>query len=277
MARKKKQDAPKIVDADPPGTLIITKEYVLLPSLTVTPTSEPGAFFYRKDWDRVAYVNAYSMAVTLAKYPVDSAEIEEGAIYEVHIHDGAVTTPKIADGAVTTAKIANDAVTSTKIADGAVITSHLADGAVTTVKIADSAVTSAKIAENAVKSEHIAIGAVKSGHIETGAVVERCIANGAVTTAKIADGAVTDAKITGPISPGKIGEGDLNIGTGTLFCGAVHVGDIHFRYGWAIRETPNALIFLKDGRVVARLHKDLGLVTRKGLLGRLLNWLLRNA
>jgi len=101
-----------------------------------------------------------------------------------------------------------------------ITTDDIADGAITTAKIADSAVTEAKIA------------------------------NGAVTTAKIADGAVTDAKITGPISPSKIGQGDLNLGSGKLTCGQVQVGDISMRYGWKIIETPKALIVLKDGRKV---------------------------
>jgi len=105
-----------------------------------------------------------------------------------------------------------------------------------------------------------------------GAVTELKLADASVSTAKIQDEAVTDAKIKGPISPGKIGEGNLYLGSGTLYCGAIQVGDIGLKYGWAIRETPNSLVFIKDGRIVARLHKDLGFIhMRKGLL----SWLLR--
>jgi len=99
----------------------------------------------------------------------------------------------------------------------------IADGAVTTAKLADGAVTTAKIADSA------------------------------VTTAKIADGAVTDAKITGPISPSKIGQGNLNLGTGKLTCGQVQVGDILMKYGWKIVETERELLFIKDGKVVYKI------------------------
>lgn len=126
------------------------------------------------------------------------------------------------------------------IADSSITTSKIADGAVTTAKIADGAVTTAKIVD------------------------------GAVTTAKIADGAVTDAKITGPISPSKIGAGDLNLGSGVLTCGGinvngnvtvsgtvtasqVNVGDLVFKYGWVIKEYPDALVVLKDGHEVFRI------------------------
>jgi len=88
------------------------------------------------------------------------------------------------------------------------------------------------------------VSPVQTADIADGAVTEAKIADGAVSTAKIADGAVTDAKITGPISPGKIGTGDLDLGTGTLSCGtvnastAVNVGDLIFKNGWKITEHP---------------------------------------
>jgi len=116
--------------------------------------------------------------------------------------------------------------------DGTAVSS-LAPAPVSTGDIADGAVTSAKIANGAVTSDKIA--------------------DSAVTSAKIADGAVTDAKITGPISPSKIGEGDLNLGTGTLTCGQVNVGDILLKYGWKIVEKPDRLLILKDNRIVLEI------------------------
>jgi len=226
-------EPPKIVDADPPGTIVITPDYVKLPGLTAMPTSEPGVFYYRSDEDRISYVNASSAQVLLAKYPVDTGEL------------------------------ANYAVTTSKLADNAVITAKIADGAVTEPKLADSAVSTAKIKD--------------------GAVTEAKLADSAVSTSKIKDGAVTDAKITGPIDPGKIGEGNLNLGTGNLtcnkiYCSLVQVGDINLKYGWSLREMPDELLIVKDGRVVARIHKDKGLIpTRRGLLGWLLGKLIRNA
>jgi len=99
----------------------------------------------------------------------------------------------------------------------------------------------------------MATAPIQSGDIADGAVTTAKIADGAVTTAKIADGAVTDAKITGPISPSKIGQGNLNLGTGKLTCGQVQVGDILMKYGWKIVETERELLFIKNGKVVYKI------------------------
>jgi len=104
-------------------------------------------------------------------------------------------------------------------------TDDLGDLIVTTIKIADLAVNTAKIADLA------------------------------VTGPKIADGAVTDVKIV-DVSPGKILTGDLNLGTGILTCGEVRVGDITLNHGWSIKETPEALQFLKDGEVVFEITRS---------------------
>ncbi len=100
------------------------------------------------------------------------------------IADGAITTPKLADGAVTTIKLADSAVTTAKLADGAVVTAKLADGAVVTAKIADSAITTPKLAD--------------------GAVTTTKLADLAVTTPKIADGAVTPAKVGSGVMSSRI-------------------------------------------------------------------------
>ena len=249
---------PKIVDADPPGTIYIKPDYIKFPALTTPPSSEPGAIYYRSDKDRMVYVNASSEETTIPKAPVETAEIA----------DGAITTDKIADGAVNAYKLADSSVYTRHIVDGQVTTAKLADGAVTTDKIADGAVNYWKLADSAVGTEKLA----------DGAVTELKIADAAVTTAKIADEAVTDAKIKGPISPTKIGEGNLYLGSGTLYCGAIQVGDIGLKYGWSIKETPDSLVFIKDGHIVARLHKNLGFIPMiGGPIGWLLRKLMRNA
>jgi len=246
-----KPDPPKIVDADPPGTIIIKPEYIKFPALTASPTSEPGAIYYRHDKDRMVYVNASSAETTIPRVPIETADIA----------DGAITTPKLADDAVTNAKLANSAVATRNIVDRVITTEKIAYSAITTTELADGAVTTAKLAN----------GAVTTAKLADGAVTTAKIADDAVTSAKIATGAVHDYHIS-EVTPGKITEGDLNLGTGTLYCGAIQVGDIGLKYGWAIKETPDSLVFIKDGRIVARLHKDLGFIhMRKGLL----SWLLR--
>jgi len=94
--------------------------------------------------------------------------------------------------------------------------------------------------------------AVTSGKLADSAVLTAKIADSAITTAKIADTAVTDAKIAN-VSPGKVLTGDLNLGTGTLTAGQVTVGDFELKFGWRIRETEDAILFLKNDKVVARI------------------------
>jgi len=102
--------------------------------------------------------------------------------------------------------------------------------------------------------KNFAIAPITTTDIADGAITTEKIANGAITTDKIADGAVTDVKITGPISPSKIGQGDLNLGSGKLTCGEVQVGDILMRYGWKIVETNRELLFIKDGKIVFKIR-----------------------
>ena len=121
--------------------------------------------------------------------------------------------------------------TTADISDGAITTAKIADGAITTAKIADGQVTRVKL------SDVFPIGTAD-------------ISDSAITTTKIADGAITDAKIASGINPAKIAAGDLNLGTGTVTCGQINVGDITLKYGWIIRERPNGIEIVKDGRVV---------------------------
>ena len=139
--------------------------------------------------------------------------------------------------------------------DSVITSSKLVDGCVLTRKIADRAVTGIKIALSAISTEHIV------------------------------DSAITDSKIKGPISPAKIGEGDLNIGTGiltcggvdagggTVKCGAVQVGDIQMRLGWAITESEDGLILMRNGIPVLKITEN-GIVPLRTSRKRT-NWIRR--
>ena len=199
-------------------TVIIKPDRITFPSLTADPsTVQAGDIWYRSDLNRFKFAidTVVANAKTIPTVPIQSGDIANGAVTSAKIATGAVTTEKIADGAVTEAKLANSAVTTSKIADGAVTGAKLADSSVSTSKIVDGAVTTAKLA------------------------------NSAVTTAKIADGAVTLAKVD-------FTDQYLRT-TDTVTFAQVNVGDLVFKYGWRIRETPSELIIEKDGKVVFRI------------------------
>lgn len=240
------------------ATTLIKADRLTLSALTTDPTScAAGDMWFRSDLGKSKWAidtvvaNAKTMAVT----PLGTTDLA----------DSAVTTAKIADSNVTNAKLQYSSVsvpagtgltgggavslggtaTSIGIAAGGVGTTQLADSGVTTAKIADSQVTSGKIADSAVATAKIADSAVTTAKI----------ADSQVTTAKIADSAVSNAKIASGVDPGKITTGNMNLGTGTLTAGQVSVGDIVLRFGWRIAETPDALLFIKDGEVVGRVGK----------------------
>ena len=221
----------------------------------------------------------------LADGAVTNAKLADSAVSPAKIENNAIITEKIMDLQVTSAKLANGAVTETKIGNGAVTEAKIADSAISTDKIADGNVTNAKlqysslsvnpgtgltgggsvalgssislgIADGGVGATQLADGAVTEAKLASNAVTNEKIANSAISTTKIADGAVTNAKVASGISPSKIATGNLNLGTGTLTAGEVQVGDLAMRYGWRLKETPDELLFLKDGRIVARLTKQ---------------------
>jgi len=136
-----------------------------------------------------------------------------------------------------------------------VVTADINDLAVTTAKVDDLAITTAKLADSAVSTAKIVDSAVTTGKLADSVVATAKIVDSAVTTAKIADTAVTDAKIAN-VAPGKILTGDLNLGTGTLTAGQVTVGDFEMNFGWKIKETEKAIIFLKNNKVVACITQD---------------------
>jgi len=137
-------------------------------------------------------------SVTTAKIldgTINATDLTDGSIISVKISDGAVTTAKITDAAVTTNKLSSGSVTSIKILDGTITAVDLADGAIVTAKIADGAVTTTKIADGSVTTAKILDGTITAADLATGSVTTIKIADGAITTAKIADGAVTNLKL----------------------------------------------------------------------------------
>jgi len=112
------------------------------------------------------------------------------------------------------------------------------------------------LASSAVTAGKIAAGAVGTTELADSCITTAKIVDGAVTTGKIADGAVTNIKIASGIAPEKIGSGNLNIGTGTITCGQINVGDIVLKYGWVIREYEDRIEIIKDGKVVYRISAD---------------------
>lgn len=120
-----------------------------------------------------------------AKFPIGSAEIEDGGINTVDIANGAITSNKIASSAITSDKIATEAVDTDSIAEGAITTTLINDLAVTTDKLANGSVTNEKIATGTIDTNSIADDAITSSLIEDGAITASKIALGAITSANL--------------------------------------------------------------------------------------------
>lgn len=101
-----------------------------------------------------------------------------------------VQTDNIERGAVTAAKLAKDAVVTDKIGDLQVTSAKLANGAVTTAKIGDLQVTTGKIGNRMVTGDKIAFNTINGNNI----------VDGEIDTTQLADGAVTEAKLSTDIA-----------------------------------------------------------------------------
>jgi len=216
-------------------TVVILSDRIRLASLTADPTSvNAGDIYYRSDLARVRFAidTVVGNVKTLPIAPLTTSDISDGAITTTKIADSAITTAKIADGQVTRAKLTGVF---------PIATADISDSAITTAKLADSSVTRAKLS---------GVFPISTSDISDSAITTAKIADSSISTNKIADGAVTDAKIATGISPSKIATGNLNLGTGTVTCGQINVGDITLKYGWVIRERPDGVEIVKDGRVV---------------------------
>ena len=66
-----------------------------------------------------------AIAAVAGRFPVETADIADGAVTGAKIASSAVTSAKIDSSAITTAKIANGAVTSAKLADGVISRGYL--------------------------------------------------------------------------------------------------------------------------------------------------------
>lgn len=127
--------------------------------------------------------------------PLNTANINNGAIITTKLADGTITSAKILDGTVTAEDLTSGAVITVKIADGAITSSKIAEGAISSEKIADGAILTLKLADDAVTSAKILDGAVTAADLATNSVTSIKIENGAVTTTKIADYAITNLKL----------------------------------------------------------------------------------
>lgn len=125
---------------------------------------------------------------TKEHFPIQSFDIENGAITNDKIANGAITSNKIATAAITTDKIDANAVTADKIPDGAI----------TADKISPDALVSS-IPEDGIKSDMIAEGAITSEKIADDSITSEKIVNGSITSEKIVDGSITLSKIDSSI------------------------------------------------------------------------------
>ncbi|MEO0125079.1 MAG: hypothetical protein ABIK99_02255, partial [candidate division WOR-3 bacterium] len=99
-----------------------------------------------------------------------------------------IETDEIQDGAVTNAKIADNAITSDKIQDGQIFNDDLADNAVTTGKILDGTIQMADLSFTPA-TRPLSPG-VSTAEIQDGAVTSAKIQDGTITTADIAANAI---------------------------------------------------------------------------------------
>lgn len=143
-------------------------------------------------------------------FPIQTAQINDGAVTADKISSSAVITAKLADGSVTSAKILDGTITAADLADDSIISIKVADGAVTTAKIADGTVTSIKILDGAITAVDISDGAIVTAKIFDGAVTTTKIADGSITTAKILDGTITAVDLAiGSVTTIKIADGAI--------------------------------------------------------------------
>lgn len=96
------------------------------------------------------------MPITIRRFRVGSAQIEDDAIGSWHIADNAVVSAAIKDGAVGSAKLGADSVYGDKVADAGIGTVKLAADSVYGDKISDAGVGSAKLSADSVYGDKIA-------------------------------------------------------------------------------------------------------------------------
>ena len=112
----------------------------------------------------------------LASDSVDSDELVNGCIDEVHI----------ANLAVATGKIAADAIDGTKLADNACDSEHYTDGSIDTIHIGDNQVSYAKLP--AITTANRVLGRASAGEVQEVQIATDMIVDAAVTAAKLAFG-----------------------------------------------------------------------------------------
>lgn len=126
-----------------------------------------------------------------AKFPITSANIEDGTIMAQDIANGQITSNKIATAAVTTEKIEDDAITANLIADGAVDSPAIKEGAVDREALSDTLFDASPTAES---DNLVTSGAIHAFVEQEIADIPETVIN--VSTDQIQDGAVTRPKIS---------------------------------------------------------------------------------
>lgn len=85
------------------------------------------------------------------KFPITSADIEDGTIETVDLANGCVTDNKLATASVTSTKIASQAVTNEALKDKSVTNEKIAEDSVTAVNIVDGEIGDAQIGDQVIQ------------------------------------------------------------------------------------------------------------------------------
>ena len=188
--------------------------------------------------------NGRSIKGSGRSFPLNTADISDGAVTSAKLADKSVSSEKIQTGAVTQGKIQDGSITEGKLADKSVSENKLQAGSVSQGKIKDGAVTEGKIAEKAVTISKIDPAGTKNkvlvtvyennklethwrevdssmimdGQINTAELADKAVSAdkiqaGAVTQPKIQDNAVTEGKIhDGAVTSSKLADNAVTSG-----------------------------------------------------------------
>jgi hypothetical protein len=139
-----------------------------------------------------------------AKFPINTADIADGAVLSAKIGAGQITNPLMATGAVGTANVQASAITSALISDGTIATGDVAASAITSALIANGTIVTGDIGADQITSALIAASTIATSDIGADQIVSALIAAGTIATsdigsAQITTGLVANLAITAPL------------------------------------------------------------------------------